>query len=140
MTSGKIYVLSSTIFKENIYKVGRSRNFTNRLKSYKTAYGLQPTIHYEKDVIYDMLIEKLIHIKLKKYRYSENGIFTREHYQMNLQDLITNINEIIDYVGNECDNDVEEYDDDVEIEEEEEDTSFEVFSTDKKKKTNLKKI
>ena len=50
MTSGKIYVLSSSIFKENIFKVGRSRNFSKRLKAYKTAYGLQPKIHYEKDI------------------------------------------------------------------------------------------
>merc|ERR1712196_276335 len=103
MTSGKIYVLSSSIFKDDIFKVGRSRNFSNRLKSYKTAYGLQPKIHYEKDVIHDMLIEKLIHIKLKKYRYSENENYTREHYQININDLISHINEIIDYVGNECD-------------------------------------
>ena len=130
MTSGLIYVLSASIFKENIYKVGRSRNFPNRLKSYKTAYGLQPKIHYEKDVIHDMLIEKLIHIKLKKYRYSENGISTREHYLINLNDLIIYINEIIDYVGNECDNELEEYDDDVDVDEEDDD---DFNSTDKKK-------
>ena len=132
MTSGIIYVLSSSIFKENIYKVGRSRNFQNRLKSYKTAYGLQPTIHYEKDVIHDILIEKLIHIKLKKYRYSENNVFTREHYLINLTDLINNINEIIEYVGNECDNELDEFDDEVDDADDEDDDEFN--SSEKKKK------
>ena len=118
MTSGKIYVLSSSIFKDNIYKVGRSRNFPNRLKSYKTAYGTSPIIHYEKDVIHDMLLEKLIHIKLKKYRYIDNEISTREHYQINLTDLINHINEIIDYVGNECENECDNEDDNEDFEEE----------------------
>ena len=132
MTSGIIYIISSTIFKDNIFKVGRSRNFSNRLKSYKTAYGLDPTIHYEKDVIHDIIIEKSIHIKLKKYRFTENGVSTREHYQINLTDLINNINEIIDYVGDECDN--EDYDD-IEIEDYDDD-DFQI----KKKKEKENKL
>jgi len=97
---GKIYVLSSSIFKDNIYKVGRSRNFPNRLKSYKTSFGTDPIVHMERDVKYDELIEKLIHIKLIKYRFKDNNDnYSREHYYIELPDLIEKINEIIAYVG-----------------------------------------
>ena len=38
MVKGKIYVISSDIFKNNIYKVGRSRNFPNRLGKGANVY------------------------------------------------------------------------------------------------------
>lgn len=118
---GKIYVLSSPIFKDNIYKVGRSRNFQNRLKAYKTSFGTDPVVHMEKDVKYDELIEKLIHIKLIKYRFKDNNNqYSREHYTINLNELIEKINAIIEYVGdNDIDDDIVDEDsnddDDIDI-------------------------
>jgi len=104
---GIIYILSSSIFRENIYKVGRSRNFTNRLRSYKTSFGTDPIIHMEKEVNNDELIEKLIHIKLRKFRFKDKSDkYAREHYNIGLDDLINKINEIIDYViDDECSDD-----------------------------------
>ena len=111
MASGKIYIISSHIFKDNIYKVGRSRNFPNRLKSYKTAFGSDPIIHMETEVNNDRLIEGLIHIKLKKYRFKDNyENSSREHYEIPLEELIQKINEIIDYVGDDLCEDI--FDDD----------------------------
>ena len=120
MALGKIYIISAHIFKNNIYKVGRSRNFPNRIKSYKTAFGSEPIVHLEIDVNHDELIEKLIHIKLKKFRFRDsNNKLSREHYEITLSELIKKINEIIDYVGNDdIQDDLDEYNDENEDNEE----------------------
>lgn len=112
MVNGKIYIISADIFKSNIYKVGRSRNFVNRLKAYKTSFGSEPIIHMEKEINNDKLIEGLIHIKLKKYRFKDkNDIYSREHYQIELSELIQKINDIIDYIGDDYyDSDIDDDD------------------------------
>jgi hypothetical protein len=119
---GIIYIISAHIFKDGIYKVGRSKSFENRLKAYKTSFGTEPIIHMQREVQHDQLIEKLIHIKLIKYRYiDEDNNISNEHYIIDLFELKEKINEIIEYVGYEKLEDFEDQNDEIDNEESSED-------------------
>jgi hypothetical protein len=92
MTKGSIYIMENPSFKENMLKIGRTEGEPQRRakKLFTTGVPDKFTISYEEDVSDCILAEKLIHKKLKKFRYKKN----REFFVLPLQEAISQVQEV----------------------------------------------
>jgi len=121
-TMGCVYIMYNNAFKnygENVYKIGSTKNIEQRLKSFVTCYIENVEIKYKTEQIKNyVLIEKIVHDKLEKYRINKK----REFFNYPLDEIISlikNINlmqedEIKNYFINKKKSD-DIYDDEVEI-------------------------
>jgi hypothetical protein len=71
MSAGSVYILQNSVLPEDMLKIGRTeRNAQERAKElFTTGLPEQFNICYERDVPDCALAEKLVHQRLKKYRY-----------------------------------------------------------------------
>ena len=88
-----IYIFSTDI--NNIYKVGRAKNVSNRKKNLQTANIKDIQELYSYNTHDDILLESIVHNILDKYRVNHN----REHFDCNLDYIKT----IIKISGNVID-------------------------------------
>ncbi len=78
MVNGSIYIMRNSSFREeNMLKIGRTtRTAKRRAKElYTTGLPVAFDVVYEEDVSDCVLAEKLIHEKLKHYRYKKQREF-----------------------------------------------------------------
>ncbi len=92
--TGYLYVLYNSVFKEygeNIYKLGRTNNLENRMKSYTTSYIDPSTFLYKSKQFEDCIkTERILFFLLRQYRIKDK----REFFNLNLDLIITTIKKI----------------------------------------------
>lgn len=93
MSEGSIYIMHNPAYRENLFKIGRTkRNAQQRANElFTTGVPAQFIVCYEKDVPNCVLAEDLIHEKLKKYRPNAK----REFFGLSLQEAISAVEEVI---------------------------------------------
>ena len=93
MSEGSVYIMQNPVLAEDMLKIGRTeRNARERAKElFTTGLPEQFNICYEKDVPNCILAEKLVHQRLKKYRYRPD----REFFVIPLQEAISTVEEVI---------------------------------------------
>lgn len=93
MSEGSVYIMKNPVLPENMLKIGRTeRNVQERAKElFTTGLPEQFNVCYERDVPDCVLAEKLVHQKLKKYRYRTN----REFFVIPLQEAVATVEEVI---------------------------------------------
>jgi hypothetical protein len=92
--SGYLYILYNPIFKEygkNIYKLGRTNNLINRMKSYTTSY-IEPSKFLYTSIFFDDCIqaERILFFLLRRYRIRDK----REFFNFELENIIETIQKI----------------------------------------------
>ena len=89
---GYIYVMYNTLFEEDVYKIGRSKNCEKRLNSYVTSYYIPPIIIYKSPLLPDCIIaELLIRQRLSEYKIKNHS---REFFKCHIEIIKNAIDEI----------------------------------------------
>ena len=99
--SGYLYILYNSVFKEygdNIYKLGRTNNLDNRMKSYTTSY-IEPSkfLYTTKEFNDCIQAERILFFLLRQHRIREK----REFFKCKLEDIIEVIKKIEDCTVNQ---------------------------------------
>ena len=96
---GFIYILHNMMFShvgEDVYKIGKTQDIAQRLRSYTTSYLHPCSIKFSSEKCNDHhLAENIVKHRLKDYRLAR----TREFFQGDLTHFITVINDIVKAVN-----------------------------------------
>jgi hypothetical protein len=85
---GYIYVIYSSSFGEDNYKISRTNNLSYRLRQHSCCHLVAPQYIYISELCANYkLAERLIHVELKKHR------LTREFFNIKLEEAIKIINQ-----------------------------------------------
>jgi len=100
---GYLYILFNPIFKkygDNVYKLGRTVNLSNRLKSYTTSF-IEPSnfIYTSKCFHSSIKAERILFFVLRNYRIRDK----REFFNLDLNTIIVTIKQIEDCTENQID-------------------------------------
>ena len=97
---GYLYCLYNKVYDtygNSVYKLGKSINVKRRLGSYSTSYLNPSELKYtSQKVKYYSYAEKLLFLKLKKYKLRSN----REFFDCELAIIIKNIDETVKFINN----------------------------------------
>ena len=93
MPEGSVYILKNPLLPEDMLKIGRTeQGVQKRVKQlFTTGLPEEFNICYERDVPDCVIAEKLVHQRLKKYRYRTD----REFFVIPLQEAISIVEEVI---------------------------------------------
>ncbi len=98
---GYLYILYNPVFKEygeNVYKLGRTVNLTNRLKSYTTSFIEPSSFLYSSKCFHSSIkAERILFFVLRKYRIRDQ----REFFNIELQTAIETIKQIEECTENQ---------------------------------------
>lgn len=89
----QIYVIKINSYEKLLYKIGRSKNMNNRIKTYKTG-------RKNLDIVYSIechnckLVEKILKYKLKSHKYDKNKELFVGPLKIIIQTIKKTINEL----------------------------------------------
>ena len=83
--------------KNNLYKIGYTKNLQSRLKYYKTAFPSKAVTIHVRHIHCHKLAEKVIHFCLRQYKYQGQG-GTEWFRSKNIVDVINIVNEVCNFL------------------------------------------